>query len=89
MLFALICRDRKGAIETRKANRDKHLEYIEKTGVVTLAGPFLDGGEMCGSLVVIDVADRAGAEAWAASEPYHLADLFENVDILEWKRVVG
>lgn len=89
MLYALICRDRKGAIETRKTNRDKHLAYIEATGCVTLAGPFLDNGEMCGSLVVIDVADRAAAERWAAGDPYKAADLFDSVEILEWKRVVG
>lgn len=89
MLYALICRDRKGALETRKANRDKHLAYIKDTGCVTLAGPFLDNGEMCGSLVVIDVADRAAAERWAAGDPYKAADLFDSVEILEWKRVVG
>ena len=35
------------------------------------AGPFLDAaGEMCGSLVIIDVVDQEAADAWAAGDPY-------------------
>jgi len=89
-LFALICRDKPGHLETRKANRDAHLAYVAETGVVTLAGPFLDDAEaMCGSLVVLDVEDRAAAEAWAADDPYARAGLFESVTIQGWKKVVG
>jgi uncharacterized protein YciI len=90
MLFVLICTDRPGALDLRKANRGPHLEYIETTGSVVMAGPFLDeAGEMCGSLVVIDVPDRAAAEAWAAGDPYAMAGLFERVEIRAWNRVVG
>jgi uncharacterized protein YciI len=90
MLFAVICDDRPGAIEVRKANRTAHLEYIEATGVVEQAGAFLDqGGAMCGSLLILDVADRAAAEAWASRDPYALAGLFERVEIRAWNRVVG
>lgn len=89
MPFALICRDRPGALETRVANRAAHLDYIARTGVVSLAGPLIADGAMCGSLIVLDVADRAAAEAWAAADPYKAADLFAQVEILEWKRVIG
>jgi uncharacterized protein YciI len=90
MLFALICTDRPDALDLRQANRGPHLEYIEMTGCVALAGPLLDdAGQMCGSLVVIDVPDRAAAEAWAAGDPYALAGLFERVEIRGWNRVVG
>lgn len=90
MLFALICDDRPGALDLRRANRGPHLEYIETTGCVVMAGPFLDdAGEMCGSLVVLDVEDRAAAEAWAAGDPYARAGLFESVAIRAWNRVVG
>ncbi|TCP40320.1 YciI family protein [Rhodovulum marinum] len=89
-LFALICRDKPGHLETRKANRDAHLAYIADTGVVAQAGPFLDAeGQMCGSLVILDVADRAAAETWAAGDPYAGAGLFDSVAIEEWKRVIG
>ena len=90
MLYALICTDKPGHLEIRKANRDAHLAYIAETGVVAMAGPFLsEAGDMAGSLVVLDVADRAAAEAWAASDPYARAGLFEGVDIRAWKKVIG
>ncbi len=89
MFQILLCRDRPGALDLRLANREAHLAYIAKTGVVTQAGPLLDdNGEMCGSLLVLEVADRATAEAWAARDPYALAGLFESVEIMGWKKVV-
>lgn len=90
MSFALIARDKPGALETRKANRDAHLAYVEETGVVALAGPLLDdAGEMCGSLLVLEVDDRGAAEAWAAGDPYAKAGLFDSVEIIGWKKVRG
>lgn len=90
MLTALICTDKPGAIEIRKANRDAHLAYINDTGVVVQAGPFLDAdGQMCGSLVILEVADRDAAQAWADGDPYAKAGLFSDVRIEEWKKVVG
>lgn len=88
-LFALICTDKPGHIETRKANREAHLAYLKDTGCVAQAGPFLSGaGEMTGSLVVLDLADRAAAESWAAGDPYAKAGLFADVRIEEWKKVI-
>jgi hypothetical protein len=90
MFYALICHDKPGALPVRKASRDAHLAYIDQTGVVTQAGPLLDdAGEMCGSLVVIDVADRAAAQAWAHGDPYAVAGLFASVEIVAWKRLIG
>ena len=90
MRFALICRDLPGALPTRLENRAAHLAYIEATGVVEQAGPFLDeAGQMCGSLVILGVASRPEAEAWAAGDPYAKAGLFSDVTIQEWKRVIG
>ncbi len=90
MPFVLICRDKPGALETRKANRADHLAYIEATGVVAQAGPTLDAaGQMAGSVIVLDVADRAAAEGWAAGDPYARAGLFDSVEIVHWNRVIG
>jgi len=89
-LFALICTDRPGAPPVRQENRAAHLDYIRETGVVQQAGPFLDtDGAMTGSLLILDVADRAAAEGWAAGDPYARAGLFEDVRIEAWNRVVG
>jgi uncharacterized protein len=90
MLFALICNDRPGATDIRKQTREAHLAYIEETGVVTQAGPFLDpAGEMVGSLIVLEVDTRAEAEDWAAGDPYAKAGLFEKVEIRAWRKVIG
>lgn len=89
MLIALIARDKPGALQTRKDNRAAHLAYIEETGVVQQAGPLIEGGDMAGSLVILDVADMAAAEAWAESDPYAKAGLFASVELIEWKRVIG
>ena len=89
MRFALICIDKAGALEVRKANRDAHLAYLAETNA-EMAGPFLDAdGNMTGSLVVIDAADLQAAQLWAANDPYAKAELFASVDIREWKKVVG
>ncbi len=90
MLYALICDDKPGGLDIRKATREAHLDYIRTTGVVAQAGPLLDAaGEMAGSLVILDVPDLAAAEAWAANDPYAAAGLFERVAIRPWKKVIG
>lgn len=89
MLFAVICRDKPGHLQTRLDTRAAHLAYIEKTGIVKMAGPFLENGQMCGSLVVLEAESLAAAEAWAAGDPYKAAGLFDSVSVTEWKKVIG
>lgn len=89
MLYAVICRDRPGHLQTRLDNRAAHLAYIEATGIVRMAGPFLEAGQMAGSLVIIEADGLAAAEAWAAGDPYRLAGLFASVSVTEWKKVIG
>ena len=89
MRIALICIDKAGALQVRLDNRAAHLDYIAATGVVEMAGPFLDAGAMMGSLVVLNVDDLAAAQDWAAGDPYAKAGLFASVDIREWKKVIG
>jgi len=90
MRYALICLDKPNALQTRVENRPAHLEHLQSTGVVEQAGPFIDAaGQMCGSLIVLNVDSKAEAEAWAASDPYAKAGLFASVMIQEWKRVIG
>ncbi|MEN8891587.1 YciI family protein [Planktotalea arctica] len=90
MLIALMAKDKAGALQTRKDNRDAHLAYIKDTGVVAQAGPLLDSaGEMCGSLVILDVEDMGTAESWAANDPYAKAGLFASVELVRWNKVIG
>lgn len=89
MLYAIICRDKPGHLQTRMDTRAAHLAYIEETGVVQMAGPFLEGGQMCGSLVIVEAGDLAAAQAWAAGDPYAKAGLFASATVTEWKKVIG
>ncbi len=90
MLIALIAKDKDGALQTRLDNREAHVAHIKNSGVVFQAGPFLDGdGQMCGSLVILDVEDMAAAEDWAANDPYAKAGLFKSTELIPWNKVIG
>jgi uncharacterized protein len=90
MRVALICTDKADHLQIRLDNRAAHLAYIESTGVVEMAGPFLSTeGQMTGSLLVLNVESLAEAQSWADSDPYAMAGLFSGVSISEWKKVVG
>ena len=90
MIFALMAWDKPDALAIRMENRPAHLAYLDSTGVVQKAGPFLDADDTpCGSLIVLDVDDMAAAQAWADNDPYAQAGLFRDVQITAWKQVVG
>ncbi len=90
MRAALICIDKPGHLQIRLDTRAAHLAYVDASGMVEIAGPFLDAdGTMIGSLVVLTVTSMDQARAWADADPYAKAGLFESVAIHEWKKVVG
>lgn len=90
MRVALICIDKPGALQTRLDNRAAHLAHIAATGVVEMAGPFLNPeGQMTGSLIILNVDSLADAQNWAVLDPYSVAGLFQSITITEWKKVVG
>ncbi|WP_420010761.1 YciI family protein [Tateyamaria sp.] len=90
MLYTLMAWDKDGALDVRMENRPDHLAYLDSTGVVRQAGPFLnDDGQPCGSLIVLEVDDMAAAQAWADNDPYAKAGLFRDVQISAWKQVIG
>ena len=50
MRVALICIDKANSLQIRLDNRAAHLAHIEASGVVEMAGPFLnEAGQMTGS----------------------------------------
>ena len=90
-LYVLSCIDHPGSLERRTATREAHLAYLaERPALVRLAGPYLGpDGQPVGSMLVIEVDDLAAAEAFAANDPYSLADLFQSVDIRPWRITIG
>lgn len=89
MLFALLNTDRPGSLDLRMATRPAHLEYLEaQAGKIVTGGAMLDAsGQACGSLLIVDVEDRAAAEAFAAADPYSKAGLFESSVVRPFRQV--
>ncbi|MCR4269382.1 YciI-like protein [Nitratireductor sp. ZSWI3] len=91
MIFAIICKDKPGHLETRMGTRPQHLDYLNglnENGTLKFAGPFLDAeGKPCGSLVAIEAENEAAAGVIAAADPYALAGLFESFEIRAWNWV--
>ena len=89
MPFLIFCRDKPGSLEVRLATRPQHIAYLQ-TYIQKLiqAGPLLDDdGRPCGSMLIVDVAERAQAEGFAESDPYFKAGLFESVIIRGYRTV--
>lgn len=84
-----MCTDKPDCAELRKAVRPEHLAYLKTYEKhLRICGPLLNHeGNSCGSLIIIDVADRPAAEGFAVSDPYAKAGLFESVIIRPYKIV--
>lgn len=88
--FVLTATDKPNALELRMATRQAHLDYVRGSDLVKLGGPLLDAaGEMSGSMLVLEAADLAAAEAFAAADPYAVAGLFEKVELRPFKLTLG
>lgn len=91
MHFVFYCTDKAGAGAVRAANREAHLAYLKAhADNVFAAGPLQtdDGAGMTGSVLILDLPDRAAAEAFAEGDPYAKAGLFDSVVIRRWKKVL-
>jgi uncharacterized protein YciI len=90
-LFTLTCMDRSDSLALRQATRPAHLDYIAANGhLVRLAGPLLDGeARPIGSHLILECADLAAAEAFAAGDPYALAGLFADTRLNAFSISIG
>ena len=90
MYFIIHCTDKPGSDNLRATNRPAHVDFLKRhRDSIFVAGPTLtqDGEGMNGSLLIVDFPGRAGADAFAAADPYASAGLFESVVIKPWKMV--
>ena len=90
-LYVLHCLDKPGSLALRMATREAHLAYVRpQLDMLKLGGPLLDAaGDMVGSLMIVDVADRAAAEAFSAGDPYTKAGLWSRVEITAFRATLG
>ena len=90
MQFAIYCLDKEGHVQTRLDNRPAHVEHLKAHNDQLLAaGPLLsdDGNAMIGSLLVVEMADRAAVDRFLAADPYSKAGLFQSVTVKPFRKV--
>lgn len=84
-LFAFVCADKPGHLNVRMDTRPAHVEHLNAlnaSGVLKMAGPFLDSdGKPNGSLVIVEAETIEAARAIADADPYTKAGLFQSVEV--------
>ena len=89
MLYIIYQEDRPGAAAIRAANKDAHFAYLDlHKDKLVLGGALLadDGVQRVGSCLIINVPNRAAAEAFSRDEPFRKAGLFESIKIRHMRR---
>jgi len=98
MLYVLLGRDVANSLEARVAARSAHLarlNALQDAGRLVLAGPLpsIDSPEpgghgFVGSLIVAEFENMAAARAWADADPYVAAQVYREVEIYPFKKVL-
>lgn len=92
-LFVLSYIDKPNSLPLRMANRQAHLDYAhsEKAPAkVKLGGPYLDAkGDMAGSMLIVEAADKAAAVRFTENDPYVTCGLMASVDVRPYRITVG
>lgn len=90
MLFIVHCIDKPNSLDLRLATRPQHIEYIhEHEDNVFVAGPTLgdDGVAMTGTVLIVNMPDRAAVQSFMDGDPYYKAGLFASRTATPWKRI--
>jgi uncharacterized protein YciI len=83
-VYVVLCTYGPDALSRREAAMAEHLSYLRENGFrLRFAGPTLadDGQTATGSLAVVAVADRAGAEDFIGGEAFNRAGMFDDIEI--------
>ena len=98
MWYAINAVDKAGSGERRKQARPAHLARLTElhsAGRILLAGPFpaIDAEDpgaagFTGSLIVAEFDDLDAAQTWAKADPYMSADVYENVTVKPFRKVL-
>ena len=98
MQFIITAHDGENVMDKRMAVRPRHLEGMAKLGehIVCAGGLLDDEGKMKGSVLILDLEDRAALDDYLKNEPYVVEHVWEkieietvNVVILNGKKVGG
>ena len=91
MLFIIRAEDKPGALARRMEIRPTHLAYLQsRMDVIKVAGAMLDEkGDPMGSMLVVDVADQAEAEAFAKADPFSIEGVFASFTVTPYRAALG
>lgn len=98
MLYAIIAEDVENSLEKRLSVRPDHIERLQQLnseGRLILAGPHpsIDSKDpgtagFSGSLIVAEFESLIAATTWANADPYVAAEVYKNVTIKPFKKVL-
>lgn len=98
MLYAIIAEDAPNSLSKRLEARPSHLArltLLQEQGRLFLAGPFpaidsIDPGPagFSGSLIVAEFNDLASAQAWANSDPFVSAGVYQTVIVKPFRKTL-
>ncbi len=89
MLWAVYCVDRADTAEARAEHLAVHREYLDIfKPKIFFSGPLQndDASVALGSLFILNVPDRDGAEDFISNEPFYKAGLFEKIIIYRMRK---
>lgn len=90
MLYIIYQEDRdEGAAAIRAQLREPHFAYLKAhTDILVLGGALLadEGDARLGSCFIVNVPNRAAAEAFSREEPFRRGGLFKSVTIRRMRR---
>ena len=88
MQFVIHCHDKPDRGARRGQLLAAHIDYLnQQKNLIVAHGPLLDddGAKTIGNVLILDVADKAQAEAFWAGEPFNRAGIYEWTTIERWR----
>ena len=92
MLVSIYCKDAPGSAGPRQSKMTEHLQHIEEIeGRIKVAGPVMgsEGEGPVASLLIFEVDSLDEATAMLHADPYYRAGVWQEINIQEFKGVVG
>ena len=92
MLVSIYCKDAPGSAAPRQDKLAEHLRHVEAIeDRIKVAGPIMgaDGEQSIASLLVVDAGSLDEATGMVHDDPYYQAGVWQEINIQEFKAVVG
>ncbi|MEP3049927.1 MAG: YciI family protein [Erythrobacter sp.] len=89
-MFCFHCRDGENGAALRKIHRDAHLAHVANNQQdYAMAGPLERGGQVVGSLLILNGEDEADARAKFERDPYFAAGVWQAIRVDAFNLVVS